>query len=51
MRNPSRKVPSMRAVYPSFLREAVHHAERLVGVLESLDPRAVDREAASTWPN
>ena len=39
---------AMGPFYPSFLQEALNHAERLAGVLDSLDPRS-GRQAASTW--
>jgi hypothetical protein len=34
--------------YPPFLQEAVDHAQRLVELLQTLDPRAARRSAA-TW--
>jgi hypothetical protein len=38
----------MRPFYPSFLTEALRHAERLTGVLESLDPSRRG-PAAAKW--
>jgi len=34
--------------YPAYLQEAVDHAERLVELLEQLDPRSA-RRSATTW--
>jgi hypothetical protein len=44
----ARKVVVMGPVYPSFIAEALRHAERLTAVLESLDPRTRG-VSASTW--
>jgi hypothetical protein len=41
-------MPAFGPFYPPFLQEAVNHAERLVEVLEALDPTTA-RLSATTW--
>jgi hypothetical protein len=41
-------MPAFGPFYPPFLQEAVNHTERLVDVLEALDPTAA-RRSATTW--